>query len=36
VSLKGTHVDSVDLQVVREGPRRVGHDLYEVARVFFG
>ena len=36
VSLRGGHITSVELGVVREGPRNVDSDLYEVARVFFG
>ena len=36
VSLQGTRIDSVDLELVRRGPRPVDHELYEVARVFFG
>ncbi len=36
VSLQGGRVASVDLGVVRQGPRRVDHELYEVARTFFG
>jgi ATP-dependent phosphofructokinase / diphosphate-dependent phosphofructokinase len=36
VSLQGTHIGSVDLAVVRGGPRRVDPELYEAARVFFG
>jgi len=35
-SLQGKRVTSVDLAVVREGPRRVEKELNEVARVFFG
>ena len=36
VSLQGSRIDSVDLDVVRRGPRPVDHELYDVARVFFG
>ncbi|MBI1799267.1 MAG: 6-phosphofructokinase [Candidatus Eisenbacteria bacterium] len=36
VSLQGGSIRSVDLQVVREGPRPLDPELYEVARVFFG
>ena len=36
VSLHGGRIDSVELAVVREGPRLVDPELYEVARVFFG
>jgi 6-phosphofructokinase 1 len=36
VSLKGGRIESVPLAVVRDGPRPVDHELYEVARVFFG
>ncbi|HYM81654.1 MAG TPA: ATP-dependent 6-phosphofructokinase [Candidatus Limnocylindria bacterium] len=36
VSLQGRAIGSVPLSVVREGPRKVPHDLYEVAQVFFG
>ena len=36
VSLQGARLGSTDLQVVRQGPRGVDHELYEVARVFFG
>jgi 6-phosphofructokinase 1 len=36
VSLQGQRIGSVDLQDVRGGPRPVDHELYEVARVFFG
>jgi phosphofructokinase-like protein len=36
VSLQGSRIDSVDLNLVRGGPRRVDHEFYEVARVFFG
>ncbi len=36
VSLRGAHMASVPLDAVRQGTRRVDHELYEVARVFFG
>ena len=36
VSLQGARIRSVDLAVVREGPRPVDPELYEAARVFFG
>jgi ATP-dependent phosphofructokinase / diphosphate-dependent phosphofructokinase len=36
VSLKGGHITSVDLAVVRQGPRPVPDELFETARVFFG
>jgi ATP-dependent phosphofructokinase / diphosphate-dependent phosphofructokinase len=36
VSLQGGAIGSVPLSVVQQGPRVVTHDLYEVARVFFG
>jgi len=36
VSLQGTRVDSVPLSVVRQSPRPVDDELYQVARVFFG
>jgi ATP-dependent phosphofructokinase / diphosphate-dependent phosphofructokinase len=36
VSLQGARITSVDLGVVGHGPRPVDHELYEVARVFFG
>jgi ATP-dependent phosphofructokinase / diphosphate-dependent phosphofructokinase len=36
VSLKGGHITSVDLTVVRQGPRPVPDELFETARVFFG
>ena len=36
VSLRGGHVTSVELQVVGAGLRPVEHELYEVARTFFG
>jgi 6-phosphofructokinase 1 len=36
VSLKGVHITSEDLAVVRRGVRHVDPELYEVARAFFG
>ena len=36
VSLQGASIRSVDLSVVRQGPRPVSPELYEAARVFFG
>jgi len=36
VSLQGNHIGSVELSVVRAGPRPVDPELYEVARAFFG
>jgi 6-phosphofructokinase 1 len=36
VSLQGPSIQSVDLSVVREGPRPVNPELYEAARLFFG
>ena len=36
VSLQGSRIASVPLSDVREGPRPVDRELYEVARVFFG
>jgi 6-phosphofructokinase 1 len=36
VSFQGGRITSVDLAVVREGPRRVDKELSQVARVFFG
>jgi 6-phosphofructokinase 1 len=36
VSLQGARIGAVDLAVVQQGPRTVDHELYEVARVFFG
>jgi len=36
VSLQGASIRSVDLAIVREGPRPVDPELYEAARVFFG
>ena len=36
VSLQGRWITSVELATVRQGPRPVDHDLYEVARAFFG
>jgi ATP-dependent phosphofructokinase / diphosphate-dependent phosphofructokinase len=36
VSLQGIHMQAVDLQVVRAGPRPLDPELYDVARVFFG
>ncbi len=36
VSLQGGNVTSVELSVVRQGPRPVSPELYEAARVFFG
>jgi 6-phosphofructokinase 1 len=36
VSLRGGHITSVDLAVVRQGPRPVPDELFEAARVFFG
>jgi len=36
VNLEGSSVRSVELSVVRQGPRPVDPELYEVARVFFG
>jgi len=36
VSLQGGRITSVDLAVVRDGPRRADRELYEVARAFFG
>jgi 6-phosphofructokinase 1 len=35
-SLQGGRITSVELSIVREGARRVDHELYEVARTFFG
>jgi ATP-dependent phosphofructokinase / diphosphate-dependent phosphofructokinase len=36
VSLQGGRITSVDLAVVRQGPRPVPAELFETARVFFG
>jgi 6-phosphofructokinase 1 len=36
VSFQGGHITSVDLAVVRQGPRLVDPELVQVARVFFG
>jgi 6-phosphofructokinase 1 len=36
VSFQGGHITSVDLAVVRQGPRLVDKELTQVARVFFG
>jgi 6-phosphofructokinase 1 len=36
VSLQGGRITSVDLAVVRQGPRTVPAELFETARVFFG
>ncbi|HTK32633.1 MAG TPA: ATP-dependent 6-phosphofructokinase [Candidatus Saccharimonadaceae bacterium] len=36
VSLHGNRIDSIPLSEVREGPRPVDRELYDVARVFFG
>jgi 6-phosphofructokinase 1 len=36
VSLQGASIHSVELSVVRGGPRPVNPELYEAARVFFG
>ena len=36
VSLQGPSIQSVELSVVREGPRPVNPELYDAARVFFG
>jgi 6-phosphofructokinase len=36
VSLQGGSITSVDLNVVRQGPRPVPAELFETARVFFG
>jgi len=36
VSIQGGRITSVDLTVVRQGPRSVPPELFETARVFFG
>jgi ATP-dependent phosphofructokinase / diphosphate-dependent phosphofructokinase len=36
VSLQAGHITSVDLTVVRQGPRPVPAELFDTARVFFG
>jgi hypothetical protein len=36
VSLKGLEIGSVELSVLRQGPRPVDLELCDVARVFFG